>query len=773
MTTQIQAPNIATGAVTVEKISVVGISEGGVTTATNLANGTANQIAYQQAAGDTGFITAPTTATTYLQWSGSAFTWASSVGPQGPTGPSGANGTIGVDGATGPQGPQGPTGITGPQGPQGPSGVNGATGPTGPSNIYTISGQANTATSYIALPIGTTAQRPGTPFPGIMRYNTSTGYAEVYTPGGWGIFGALPPSISSVSPVTFNGEQGTVFTINGSNFTSDATVRFITNAGTEYVASTVNFINSSQLTATTPRDFTVAEEPLDVKVSQASGTVTSLDVIDCGGVPSWTTAAGTIATVYTGDTLSTSVTATDPDAGATISYSTTDTPAWVSLNSSSGGLTGTPPGIYTGQTTNNFNIAATDNAGNTSTRAFSIIEKPPEYLSDGTDGVLTVSTSTTFNITTQITGSRTVADGVVYKLASLPSSGATSVTSAISVSGIAANDLLMVLSIEGSLATNAGVGNYEFVYVSSVSGTTINLRSALVNSYTSCVSAIVQRVPKYSSVNVWGTLTASAWDQLATSTNGTYGKYASGIVAFSCYGTTTVNSGGIIDANSLGYRFGLGLNGTTNGGKGESYNGATYRATNSGGTSKAANGGGGGDGRHDSGLNSGGGGGASYGTSGEKGYSDANAAGGDPGNTYGINSLATLFLGSGGGGGADTYGQNGGNGGGAVVIYTRTLTNNGTIRCDGAQGTGSSSSGWDGGGSGSGGSVLIRGNSLTLGTLTASGGARSPGNTGGGASAGGYGGGGRVAVYYKTSISGTVTTGSAQQPTYYNTTYTP
>jgi hypothetical protein len=393
-----------------------------------------------------------------------------------------------------------------------------------------------------------------------------------------------------------------------------------------------------------------------------------------------------------------------------------------------------------------------------------------EFLSDGVDGDLTVAVSTTFNITTTASGSRSVADGVVYKLSSNPSAGTTTLTSAISVVGISAGDILLIIGIEGSTSTNTGVGTYEFGYVSSVSGTSIVLSTGLVNSYGNTISTIVQRVPRYNNVTVNGTLTASAWDQLATSSNSS-GKYTSGILAIACKTSCVVNSGGIVDTNSLGYRFGTGLNGTTEGGKGESYNGATYRGTNSGGTTKVANGGGGGGGNHTSGVNSGGGGGASYGTTGEKGYSDANAAGGDAGATYGINTLATVFLGSGGGGGADTYGQNGGNGGGAIIIYAKTFTNNGTVRSDGAQGVGSVSGGWDGGGGGSGGSILIRGGTISLGTVTASGGARSAGNLGGGASAGGYGGGGRVAVYYKTSLTGSVTTGSAQQPTFYSSIY--
>jgi hypothetical protein len=46
------------------------------TTATNIAGGVANQIPYQTGAGATSFVAAPTTASTALTWSGSAFTWA-------------------------------------------------------------------------------------------------------------------------------------------------------------------------------------------------------------------------------------------------------------------------------------------------------------------------------------------------------------------------------------------------------------------------------------------------------------------------------------------------------------------------------------------------------------------------------------------------------------------------------------------------------------------------------------------------------------------------
>jgi len=246
--------------------------------------------------------------------------------------------------------------------------------------VGTVYDAESSSTGFFDLPSGTTAQRPATPSVGMMRYNSTTGFVEVYTSIGWSIVGQPPPTITNVTPVTFNGEQGTTFTINGINFTSDATVKFITNNSIEFLAATVTFIDSTQITATTSRDFTVAEEPLDIKVTQSSGSATLVDSIDCGGTPTWSTAAGTIATIN--DALGSynpiaTLSATDPDAGATISYSVSSgsLPAGTILNSSTGQISGDPDNVA-GQTTSNFSIAATDNAGNSSIRAFSIIVNP-------------------------------------------------------------------------------------------------------------------------------------------------------------------------------------------------------------------------------------------------------------------------------------------------------------------------------------------------------------------------------------------------------------
>lgn len=44
-------------------------------------------------------------------------------------------------------------------------------------------------TNFLKLPAGTTAQRPNTPVAGMVRFNTTLGYAEVYTGSQWIKFG--------------------------------------------------------------------------------------------------------------------------------------------------------------------------------------------------------------------------------------------------------------------------------------------------------------------------------------------------------------------------------------------------------------------------------------------------------------------------------------------------------------------------------------------------------------------------------------------------------
>lgn len=241
-------------------------------------------------------------------------------------------------------------------------------------------------TSGIQVPVGTTAERLDQT--GRVRYNSTTGQAEVYSSLGWGSFGTPPPDVQGNAPNTYNGEAGTNITVSGSNFTGEAQVFFITNAGDEYAAGSVTFNSASELIATTPRDFTVADAPLDIKVVQNSGSSTLVDILNTGAGPVWQTGAN--LGTFNGNTSSNiTLVATDADPGATVSYTLLSgtIPAGTTLNSN-GTITGTftNPSTSTGYT---FSVTATDNAGNTVDRTFNTTIVPAFMAASGGNSVTT------------------------------------------------------------------------------------------------------------------------------------------------------------------------------------------------------------------------------------------------------------------------------------------------------------------------------------------------------------------------------------------------
>lgn len=275
---------------------------------------------------------------------------------------------------------------------------SGLTGVTASS----INDALSSNTSGLKLPTGTTGQRDGSPTGGTIRYNSTTGLGEIYTSTGWATLGDSPPTVTGVSPATYNGNAGTEFTITGANFSNDAIIKFITNDGTEYTAQTVTFIDSTTVKATTPQDFTVAQEPLDVKLTQQAGSSTKLDCIDCGGLPSWVTASGTLTTLNYDSTaaqaVNTSVQATDSDSGDSVTYSITSgsLPSGLTLNSSTGTITGNAAEPGASSVTTNFTITATDLGSNTSARAFNIVRR---WVDGSSSATAAVSASAIYSLT--------------------------------------------------------------------------------------------------------------------------------------------------------------------------------------------------------------------------------------------------------------------------------------------------------------------------------------------------------------------------------------
>ncbi len=185
------------------------------------------------------------------------------------------------------------------------------------------------------------------------------------------------PTITTSSLVT-TPSTSTTHTIDGTGFVSVPIVEFIkSDTGAITRASAVSFTSSTRVTATV----SLAAGTYFVRVENNDGgavrTATAILTVSTG--PSWTTASGSIGTVNAGDAVSLSVAATSD---STIAYSettsiltsNTDTPATtmnLSLNSSTGAITGTAPSA-TATTTYTFTLRATDDESQTADRSFSI-----------------------------------------------------------------------------------------------------------------------------------------------------------------------------------------------------------------------------------------------------------------------------------------------------------------------------------------------------------------------------------------------------------------
>ena len=89
------------------------------------------------------------------------------------------------------------------------------------SGTATFSGSVElTGTGYIDLPAGTTAQRPGTPNSGMVRFNSTLGQFEGHNGTAWGQLGGGATG----------GGSDTIFYLNGQTVTQNYTVGATSNA---------------------------------------------------------------------------------------------------------------------------------------------------------------------------------------------------------------------------------------------------------------------------------------------------------------------------------------------------------------------------------------------------------------------------------------------------------------------------------------------------------------------------------------------------------------
>ena len=222
------------------------------------------------------------------------------------------------------------------------------------------------------IPSGLNAGRPANPGYGQLYANGETARLELFTQAsGWQNIVQETPGVASITGNYSEAANSGTIVISGTNFVSGAIASAIGTNGVEIQATSTTYNSLVQLTATF-NNLSNANEPYDIKVTNPSNLFGLIpDILYVNASPVWTTAAGTLGTFNEQVSVSISATATDSD--STISYalnSGSTLPSGVSLNSSTGLISGTLPDITT-DTTYSFTINASDGL-NIIPRTFSI-----------------------------------------------------------------------------------------------------------------------------------------------------------------------------------------------------------------------------------------------------------------------------------------------------------------------------------------------------------------------------------------------------------------
>jgi hypothetical protein len=543
------------------------------------------------------------------------------------------------------------------------------------------------------IPFGNNAGRPANPGIGRLYSNGEEKRLELYTSTGWQNIVSETPGVVSVSGNYVESAGSGTLEITGTNFTPGAIASVIGTNGVEVNANSTT-VNSIVSVTAVFSGLSNANEPYDIKVTNTSNLFGLLpDSLYINASPVWTTASGSLGSFAEQVSMSVSATATDESEITYALASGSTLPSGVTLNSSTGLISGTLPDVAT-NTTYTFTINASDGSNPVIPRTFSFISNaaPVWVTESGSLGSFLNNTSIT-------TSALSVTDsGVVsYALASestLPSGLALNSSTGV-ISGtlpvvasdttytftINANDGLNVVPREFSISSNGPTLQAEYLVVGGGGGG--GLGNGPYREGGGGGGAGGYRT---------GTLT------FAYSTQYTLAVGAKGIgkvTGSTGYGT---NGGDSILDTITSKGGGGGAPHDANGLAGGSGGGAGCQGTSGGTATPSGQGNNGGQGYVGSAAGAGGGGGA--GGAGSNGTSGANGGPGGAGISSSISGSAFVYAAGGGGGGHVGSGAAGGvgagRGGGQQAGVTPTAASDNT-GSGGGGGTDNDKPGKDGG----------------------------------------------------------------------------
>lgn len=204
--------------------------------------------------------------------------------------------------------------------------------------------------------------------------------------------------------------------VTGQNFSTNMTATFTGTDSVARAAKTLTRTNATSLTLVRPDTFPVEYNPYTlelVNVGIASPTSTNvhkaINGVSAGASPVWVTSS-TLTPYYRSEAYSNQLSATDADAGSTISYSLVSGSLPTSMTLSTSGLIS---GTNTSNATSaSFTVRATDTGGNYLDRAFTM----EGFIASG--GTISISGST-YTHTFTSSGSFRVSSGITINPAVL------------------------------------------------------------------------------------------------------------------------------------------------------------------------------------------------------------------------------------------------------------------------------------------------------------------------------------------------------------------
>jgi len=265
------------------------------------------------------------------------------------------------------------------------------------------------------VPFGGTAGRPSNPANGQPYFNGDQGRLELFTSNtGWQNIVQETPGVASITGVYNESANSGTITISGTNFVSGAYATAIGTNGVQVDAATTTYNSLVQLVATFT-NLSNAYEPYDIKVTNPSNLFGLIpDALYINAYPVWTTASGSLGSFQDNVSMSVSATATDETAITYALASGSTLPSGVTLNSSTGLISGTPPDVAS-NTTYTFTINASDGVNPVVPRTFSFVSNAATVWNTASG-----SLGTFFRGATMSTSALSVTDTdtITYSLAS-------------------------------------------------------------------------------------------------------------------------------------------------------------------------------------------------------------------------------------------------------------------------------------------------------------------------------------------------------------------